>query len=173
MTDNNVQTVHENERKRGRPRREVLEAVKANLQVNGKPHKRSSTYNFIRMLGPGLVACDMKIVDGDFYEIRTGRPMSTKFVELGRIFPTDFWDTPQGRDWLLKNWRQMVSMTVAEFRQWVRQNNPRAKTPDTKDLADVLLDALNEYIAAHPGTTQDEVQDAVTILHMAVEVTPE
>ena len=168
MTTNNVQTLHENKRKRGRPRREVLEVVGANLQVNGKPHKRSSTYNFIRMTGPGLAACDMKIVDGDFYEIRTGRSMATKFAELGRLFPSDFWDTPEGRDWLLKNWKTMVEMTVADFRQWVRKNNPRAKAANRPDLADVLVDALNAYVSAHHDTTHDEVKKALTVLQMAV-----
>ena len=167
MTTNSVQSLHENKRKRGRPRSRFLEMVRPLWSDQVK--SRSALYGKMREVEPGLCARQqLKVVDEDFRDSATGKRMSTKFSELGRIFPEGFWTTPDGETWMRDNWQTMVEMTVADFRRWVRKNNPRAKAANRPDLADVLADALNAYVADHPDTTHDDVKSALTVLQMAV-----
>jgi hypothetical protein len=120
---NNVQSLHGNKKRRGRPKSKALAAFADLFQVQS----RSALYVKMRAAAPGLAAKDMGLVDEHFRDVATKRRMNTKLSELGRIFEERFWDGPAGKAWLKENWQQFVSMTAPELIAWVRANNPRAK----------------------------------------------
>jgi hypothetical protein len=53
--------------------------------------------------------------------------MSTKMVEISRIFSSDFWHTETGEAWLTRNWPAIVEWPVDEVKEWARAHNSRAR----------------------------------------------
>lgn len=122
-----MQTLHENKRGRGRPKSTTL-ACATEVFGSKELRSRSAIYGRMRSAQLGLVAVRLGLADSDFRDATTGRRILTKLAEVGRIFDEGFWDTAEGEDWLRGSWSNLVEMTTQDLIEWVRKNNPRAKT---------------------------------------------
>ena len=122
---NNVQTLHENTRGRGRPQSPFL--VCAAKCWGGQVQSRSALYGRIRVVGIATVAVDLGLLNADYRDVATNARMMTKLSELGRIFPDAFWDTDEGRSWIMDSWRNLVEMSIQELIEEVRERNPKAR----------------------------------------------
>lgn len=111
QTSNSVQTLDDKHKNRGRSRASLNTHLKKQF-----PHlsSRQSLNNVNHALCVGSEAFALGLVDQEFRDKATGKRLMTKLAELGRLYGSNFFESSQGKQWLVENWQDIVAMTTVE-----------------------------------------------------------
>lgn len=94
---------------------------------------RSGVFEMRRAAQVGTILKALELVDDDsgaWVETATGRKVSTRLRELGRLALD--WTSPEARVFLESFWSQLSEMSLPQLKDWVRQHNPNRR-PEEED----------------------------------------
>ena len=104
-------------RGRGRPRSRLNEIAR---RLHPNLRSRQSINNRQHAAVVGTLAFDLGLVDANYADRATGKPLLIKFAVIGRHFGGEFMHSDAGKQWLVDNWLFVVEESTVDMIQWFR-----------------------------------------------------